>query len=95
MQVKASELRKACEVLCAYLEQTNRDMIEMPVDYYWNIPAEYLYDPVHDPQGLNIGQLTDDWKEIQGIVEGKREPLGLAFVWLSAIFRAIGEKTVW
>ena len=41
-----------------------------------------------------MGQLSDDWEELQRVRRHESEPLAFAFVWLGSIFKAIGEHVV-
>lgn len=93
MKLKVSELRAVAESLFTYLEDTERGEVEIPEDYYWTISQEEVYDPSKDPKDLTIGQLSDDWRELSAILNGKSPPIGYALVWLSAILRNIGENS--
>ena len=94
MKVTVSEVRRVTELLCRHLEETGRDEIDVSEDYYWMIPKEEVYDPERDPNELDLGQLSDDWNELQGILSGENPSIGYGFVWLSSILRVVGEKTV-
>lgn len=94
MQIDIKDLRAISETLFSHLEEQGIESVELPTDYYWNIPREEKYDPYNTPANLNVGQLTDDWSELQKVLEGETEPLGYHLVWLAAILRAIGEKVV-
>ncbi len=94
MHVPVSELRRACEFLLNHLEQSGPASVELTSDLYWNVPQDQRYQPYEEPKSLDLGQLSDDWAEVQAIVRGEKEPLGYALVWLSSILRAVGEETV-
>jgi hypothetical protein len=68
--------------------------VELPSDYYWDIPEGEKYNPYQKPSDLTLGQLTDDWSELNKVLEGSAEPISYHFVWLAAILRAIGEAIV-
>lgn len=95
MNVKVAELRAIADRLFAYLEETERDEFEVSEDYYWTISKEEVYDPSKDPGDLTIGQLSDDWNELNAILKEESPPIAYALVWLSAILRNIGEKSVY
>jgi len=94
MQITTNELRRACEILLAHLEETGHSAVEISRDYYWNVPQEQRYDPYQEPSKLDLGQLSDDWSEVQEIVKGNNEPVSYALVWLSSILRSVGETLV-
>jgi len=94
MNLKISEIRAVANNLFNYLEETNREEIELDEDYYWMVSSDDAYDPAKDPEELLIGQLSDDWSELKKILQADSPPIGYALVWLSAIIRIIGEKTI-
>jgi hypothetical protein len=96
MEVDISVLRTATDRLFDHLIEMNIEKLEIPYDYYWHIPKEQEYDVYAKPdlEALTIGQLSDDWLELNKVVTGNHEVLGYHFVWLSSILRAIGETIV-
>lgn len=93
MKIKLSELRAITELLYKYFEEMECDEFEITEDYYWLIPQEEVYDPSKNPHDLVIGQLYEDWDDLNGILTKGNPPVGYAFVWLSSILRFIGEKS--
>jgi hypothetical protein len=93
MDVKVSQLRAATERLLAHLE-SKRDSVQLDVDYYWSIPAQQRYDPYAEPREFTMGQLSDDWMEVEKIAKGEAEPIGYALTWLATILSAVGEKVI-
>ena len=94
MEIKKQELIQIFEMLLEYLDKKNISSIMLEKDYYWNIPSDSWLEPYKEPEELDIGQLTDDWKYLLECLQKKNEPIGFAFVWLSNILRYIGEITV-
>ncbi|WP_394828247.1 hypothetical protein [Pendulispora albinea] len=93
MKVEISKLRVAVEKLLEHLEQTGHEVAEIPVDFYWNVPSENMYDAYEKPSELTLGQLSDDWNEIQKIADGRSEPVNYALVWAAAVLRRLGEQS--
>jgi hypothetical protein len=93
MQISVSELRKISDMLFTHLENGGRHTIEVRHDYYWFVPAEHRYHPYQEPTGLRLGQVTDDWKQLQKIIRRESEPTSYALVWLSSLLSAVGEPT--
>ena len=89
--IRLADLRLISEKLFAYLEDQGVESIDFAVDYYWNIPKEQMYNPYQEPFELDMGQLTDDWDDLQKLLDPEREPLTDDFVDLAAILRAVGE----
>ena len=94
MLVQLSDLRKVTSMLFDHLESADTNSFEFSEDYYWYISDDQRYDPHIKPSELSLGQLTDDWSELIQILNREKEPLGYAFVWLSAILRRLGEDVV-
>lgn len=93
MKINSAQLRQAFEVLISHIEAHGETTIELPWDLYWDLPRESLYDPYKEPNNFDLGQLTDDWQELEKIVVGEMPPVGYALVWLSSILRAVGENS--
>lgn len=91
MRINVSELRAISAQLFSHLEESGRDSVEIPSDYYWDISKENRYNPYEEPTNFDLGQLTDDWAELQKIALGEKEPIGYALVWFSTVLRAVGE----
>ncbi len=96
MEIDISVLRTTVDKLFEHLTEVNIEQLEIPYDYYWPIPKEEEYDVYTKPdlEALTIGQLSDDWRELNKVATGNHEVLGYHFVWLSSILRAIGESMV-
>ncbi|MEN6372289.1 MAG: hypothetical protein ABFD64_09790 [Armatimonadota bacterium] len=94
MIIHVSELAKISEKLIAHLREVAGEVIDVPVDCYWNIPKAQKYNAYQEPSELDMGQLSDDWNELQKVLEKHFEPLTHDFVPLAAILRALGEHTL-
>lgn len=94
MKVTTAELRRAAQRLLDHADAVGQAELEIKDDYYWNVPEDVRYDPHRQPGELTIGQLSDDWQEIRAILDGEREPVGRALVWLAAVLRRYGESVV-
>ncbi len=91
MNVDFRELRTIVTLLLDAAEQ-NGIKVESQHDYYWDVPAENRYDPYTQPTQLTIGQLNDDWNELQRIGRGETPALPYALVWLASVLRCMGEE---
>ena len=90
MQVQ--ELQRICNILLTHIASKGITTIEFDKDFYWVIPSEQLYNPYQEPTEHVLGQLDDDWKELQKIATDPDSIINYHLVWLSAILRAIGEE---
>ena len=93
MRISVDELRKATLLLLDHLATTGQTSFQVDEDFYWHVPESQRYDSYSEPRRLTVGQLSDDWSELQKIADGQRAPTGTALVWLASILRRIGEKS--
>jgi hypothetical protein len=94
MSIKLTELRAVSDKLFAHLENRGYTSIDLPVDYYWDIAKQQRFDSYQEPNQFNLGQLSDDWTELQKIQSGDASTVAYALVWLASVLRAIGEEVV-
>jgi len=93
MEIEISKLRAIFEKLMSHLEKRSRSVI-VDEDFYWVIPKEFKYDVYKEPTEFGIGQLTDDWQEMEKVLNGQHDPIAYDLVWFAAVVAAIGEKEV-
>jgi len=94
MTVEASELRRIFTLLLSHIEDCGSAQFNIADDFYWDIPRPDRYNPYEEPHDLNLGQLSDDWANLQRIANGESVPIGYGLVWLSSILRAVGESHI-
>ena len=94
MQIDVKQLLQVSKKLFAHLESFGIKSVQLPVDYYWEIPKEKRYTVSQEPSAFTIGQLQSDWAELQKVLNGDSDPLAYHFVWLAALLRAAGEEIV-
>ncbi|HEY0764151.1 MAG TPA: hypothetical protein VGD61_17370 [Pyrinomonadaceae bacterium] len=94
MRINVHELQHISDRLFSHLEEIGQNSVEITDDYYWEIPQELRYDAIKEPKEFDVGQLSDDWLELQQILHGTNAPISYALVWLSSLLRNIGEKVV-
>ena len=95
MHVDTHNLKKISEILLDHIERSSGPQIEFAQeqDYYWHIPPENWH-AIEPPAELTLGQLSDDWQQLQHILSGDSPPIGYALVWLASILRAVGESAL-
>jgi hypothetical protein len=83
MRVKISELRFITDAVLAHPENVGYSTLEIAEDYYWDVPPPERHDPYAEAPQMGLGQLTDDWSELQKIVAKTEEPNAYGLVRLS------------
>ena len=94
MKIDIAQLRMACDILWEHLHDLDIDSVDIPHDYYWTVPQQDVYRFDKEPAAFVAGQLSDDWQDVQQILEPDRDAIAYDFVKVSAILRAVGEQVV-
>lgn len=93
MKISSGDLLRATELLLQHLDERGQNEFEISKDFYWEVPFADRYDQYDQPSDLTVGQLSDDWAELERMLSGSKEPIGYGLVWLSSILRAVGEES--
>lgn len=93
-RISVEELQRATGALLAALRANGHNEIELDADFYWDLSPETRSDFSITIPGATVGQVSDDWKEVQSIADGTKEPIAYGLVWLASVLRAVGEKVV-
>jgi hypothetical protein len=94
MKISTSDIRAICDLLLDHLERQHGSEVEITVDYYWHIDESERSNINETPSILDMGQLSEDWQNLEYILKGDQEPIGYALTWLAEILRTIGEVHV-
>ncbi len=95
MHVTVAELRRVANAVFDVLDGSGQSTIELTEDYYWNIPDDRLYlleAPSKD--SLDLGQLTDDWDEVQKVGKEDDPVPSHDLVHLAALLRFVASKVL-
>ncbi len=92
MKVSTDEIQVLVRTLCDYLDQSGRSELFLEGDYYWEIDSEQLQMLDNEPADFSMGQLTENWSDLQKIASGDNPPIGYAFVWLGHILTSLGHQ---
>jgi hypothetical protein len=95
MRLELAKLHEAMELIFKHLAELGYEYVEIPHDYYWDVMTPERYDPYNEPvQELALGQLSDDWFELEKILRKENDPINYDLVRLSALLRAVGEEAL-
>ncbi len=94
MEISIDDLKAIFDIEIKHLEAIYGTKIDLPMDYYWNIPSTARYDPYQKPENPDLGRLSDDWADLRKVMQKDDEPVEYDLVWLASILRAIGETTL-
>jgi hypothetical protein len=94
VQLQVDELRRVFELLMAHITKSGDGRLATSRDYFWSIPAPDRYDVYKEPNEFTIGQVSEAWENLRGMLEGRSEALGYGLVWLADVLRAIGDEEV-
>ncbi|WP_213453180.1 hypothetical protein [Rhizomonospora bruguierae] len=82
------------ELLVAHVVKGAATDLPVSKDYFWSIPSSERYDVYNEPSELTIGQVSESWANLQGMLEDDSKTLGYGLVWLADVLRAIGDEAV-
>ncbi|TDQ81704.1 hypothetical protein [Sphingobacterium yanglingense] len=68
MKISISEIQKITSDLLSKLKENKGDEIQITNDYYWDISDEEVYNPYEEPRSITLGQLSDDLREIERLI---------------------------
>ena len=94
MKISVRQLRAISDTLYNHLEANGHEEIELRHDFYWHIPKEDMYDLHTEPTVHDVGQLFDDWAELQELRKSDHDVIAYDLVHLTALLRYIGEQIV-
>ena len=94
MDIHLTHLEAVICRLISHMNDSGLEQILLQKDYYWNIPSEQAYELGAAPTEIDVGRLSDDWAELQKLLELNRAPHRHHLIWLAAILRAIGDNIV-
>ena len=95
MDIKIDELKKIIDRLLDELRKRNNLIKVSDEDYYWFINDEELFSPYEEPKSITLGQLSDDWSELQALLNEERDCVSRDFVSLCSILRVISKNEIW
>ena len=65
MEIEAKELEQLLSILLKHQQELGKIKFTIDDDYYWDVAKSDKYNPYVKPTELTLGQLTDDWRELQ------------------------------
>jgi hypothetical protein len=92
IEVSLHELRRACDLLIAHVERLG-GTVSVEHDFYWDVPAESLYDVDVEPVELTIGQVSESWGQVQQMLADDSRVVSYGLVWLADVLRAVGHHS--
>lgn len=94
MKVTVDSLRHVTLALFERLESRGYTTIDVPHDYYWDIDRAQRHNLDCEPENLSVGQLTEDWWNLEEMIRDESLCAAYGLTWLGAVLREIGELIV-
>jgi hypothetical protein len=92
MEIDLKQMKVIVNRLLDHLIETRGvSKVELDRTYYWNIPQDLLYNVCEQPNGLDIGSLSDDWEFISSLLDEDTEPVAYQLTEVAPLLRYIGE----
>lgn len=93
LQIPLDQLRRAFELVLRHIEASAGSTVILGHDYFWSVPGDELYDVHNEPTAITIGQLSESWQHLEGLLADEDRAVGHHLVWLADVIRAIGQDT--
>ncbi|WP_326601212.1 hypothetical protein OG930_01830 [Streptomyces sp. NBC_01799] len=93
MQIPLDQLRRAFDLALRHIEAAAGSTVTLEHDYFWSVPGDELYDVHNEPTAITIGQLSESWQHLEGLLADEDRAVGHHLVWLADVIRAIGQDT--
>ncbi|MFE7636808.1 MULTISPECIES: hypothetical protein [unclassified Kitasatospora] len=92
LSIPLADLRRSFDLVLRHIEAaTPGDTVALDKDYFWSVPPDGLYDVYRAPDELTIGQLSESWQHLTGLLAEPDRAVGYHLVWLADVLRAIGQ----
>ena len=92
MNVAIDRLRTLTNVLFDHLVKEHGSTVRLEHDYYWQVDAAGRHSMDSQPVAALIGQLSEDWQFLEGMIADGDHIVSYGLVWIASILRAIGES---
>ena len=94
MKISLGTLRRVSTALFDQLESRGYSAIDVPHDYYWDIDRLQRHNLDAEPENLTVGQLTEDWFNLEEMLRDDSLCAAYGLTWLAAVLREVGELVV-
>lgn len=94
VRVSVDQLKQVFGLLLAHVADKSKSELTLSKDYFWSIPAPERYDVYTEPSQFTIGQVSECWTHLEGMLEDESKVLGYGLVWLADVLRAMGDEAV-
>ena len=95
MKIEFTELRQLLDVILNAMEEDGSTAFDVPEKLYWNLRSQERYDPYLErdkiPKLIGLGDLEEEWAQLQDLKDEDRDPIKYELVWLGQILIAIGD----
>ena len=94
VQVPIDELRKVFDLLLRHVSDQAGGRLEVEHDYFWSVAPADLNNVYKQPSELTVGQVSESWANLVGMLEDDSKVVSYGLVWLSDVLRTIGAERI-
>ncbi len=94
LSIDIEALRRITTSLLDRLEAQGHSAVRISQDLYWDIDRSQRHDLDVEPENMRVGQLTEDWWNLEEMARDESLCAAYGLTWLAAILREIGETIV-
>jgi hypothetical protein len=95
--MKIDEIKKIFEILILKIENNLGENLEFNNDqeYYWDVLENEIFNIEREIKNdeLSLGQISDDWGELERLLNDDEDPISYDLIRLAYLFIAIRKKS--
>lgn len=95
--MKIDEIKKIFEILILKIENNLGENLEFNKDqeYYWDVLENEIFNTEREIKNdeLSLGQISDDWGELERLLNDDEDPISYDLIRLAYLFIALRKKS--
>lgn len=91
VEISVQDVRRVLDLLLEWVQDQD-GVIRVEAEEFWFVPGAEAYDPYREPSDLTMGTVSESWERLQQVLSDPDLAIDYAFVWLSDVLRAIGDR---
>lgn len=76
LQIPLDQLRHAFELALRHVEASAGNTVTLEHDHFWSVPGDERYDVPNEPSTITIGQLSESWHHLEGLLADEDRAVG-------------------
>ena len=95
VKIKTDDLVNIIDILKKNIMDNFPQEVEVDKeDFYWQLSEDDIYHPAIKPTDIDLGQLSDDWLELQRLIVKEGIPISYDLRRLAVILQVVRKKSI-